>query len=455
MKSIYCIRPVDASFFLLKKFNITILLLIMLTGMLQAQNSVTPVLTLDATGIADQDDMCIWIHPTDKSQSVIITSDKSADKLFVYDLNGNALQTIDVPGMPGNIDIRYNFDLLAEPTDIVGYNDRSNSALVFFKVDKVTRELSFISGFDAGSNYGFCLYRSFLTGKYYAFSSNQSSRIRQFELSGASGDITGSQVREWYNGSGNTEGLVADDELGKFYAANESDGIFKYDAEPSDPNPSGELIAPTGVNGFSADVEGITIYYAANEEGYLMASSQGNDRFYVFNRKPPHDFINYFTVNGVGNTDGIDVTNVYLDTVFQAGIFLCHDGTGSPYVVRGSKYEDLGLLIDTAYWDPRNNSVVTSTHGNSDKPESFFLTQNYPNPFNPITIINYGIPEKTNVSLKIYNSLGKEVATLINEEKSAGKYRTEFDANGLPSGIYFFSLNAGSFSETKKMILIK
>jgi 3-phytase len=445
----------NSLFVVLFKFKLGIILLFITAVVMQAQTSVTSVVSFETTGIADQDDMCIWIHPTDKSQSTIITSDKSANRLFVYDLNGNALQTVDVPGTPGNIDIRYNFNIRSEPTDIVGYNDRSNNTLVFYKVDKTTRQLSFISNIDAGSNYGFCLYRSFITGKYYAFSSNESSRIRQFELSGATGIITGTKEREWYNGSGNTEGLVADDEMGKFYAANESDGIFKYDAEPSDSNPTGELIAPTGVNGFSADVEGITIYYAANEEGYLMASSQGNSRFYVFNRKAPHDYIKYFTVSGVGSTDGIDVTNVYLDSTFQAGIFLCHDGTGSPYVVRGSLYEDLGLSIDTDYWDPRNNSTVTSTTGSSNVPKIFFLTQNYPNPFNPITIINYGISEKTNVSLKIYNSLGVEIATLINEEKSAGKYTKKFDATGLPSGIYFFSLNAGGFSETKKMILLK
>ena len=70
--------------------------------------TVTPVLSLAASGIADQDDMCIWIAP-DASQSIVITSDKGANKLFVYDLAGNTLQTVNVPGKPGNIDIRYNF----------------------------------------------------------------------------------------------------------------------------------------------------------------------------------------------------------------------------------------------------------------------------------------------------------------------------------------------------------
>src|SRR3989304_2274340 len=92
---------------------------------------VTPVLELNAPGVVDQDDMCIWVNPNNKSLSTIITSDKSADKLFVYDLEGNVLQTIDVAGqMPGNIDIRYNFTLAGNKTDIVGFNQRNGSKIV-------------------------------------------------------------------------------------------------------------------------------------------------------------------------------------------------------------------------------------------------------------------------------------------------------------------------------------
>lgn len=439
----------------LRQLCILVFLFLIPGGILYAQTLVTPVLSLNASGIVDQDDMCIWIHPTSKSQSTIITSDKGANKLFVYDLDGNTLQTIDVPGKPGNIDIRYDFIISGQPTDIVGYNDRTNNTIVFYKVDISTRQLSFIGSFASGTNYGFCLYRSFITGKYYAVSSNQLSRIRQFELSGDTGIITGVQVRQWYNGSNNTEGLVADDDLAKLYAANESDGIYKYDAEPTDPNPTGELIAPTGVNGFSADVEGITIYYAANEEGYLMASSQGNSRFYVFNRKVPHDYVNYFTVSGVGSADGIDITNVSLDSTFQAGMFLCHDGVGAPYKIRGCRYEDLGLLIDTTYWDPRNDSGVASISKRLTKPKRCSLTQNYPNPFNPTTNISYSIPESEIVSLKIFSSLGEEISTLVNEEKRAGNYSVEFNATGLPSGVYFYMLRAGDFVETRKIAVIK
>jgi hypothetical protein len=87
--------------------------------------------------------------------------------------------------------------------------------------------------------------------------------------------------------------------------------------------------------------------------------------------------------------------------------------------------------------------------------EDYHLYQNYPNPFNPTTKINYQIPELSFVTLKVYDVLGSEVTTLVNEEKSVGSYEVDFDATSLPSGIYFFRLQAGPFVETKKMILVK
>ena len=88
-------------------------------------------------------------------------------------------------------------------------------------------------------------------------------------------------------------------------------------------------------------------------------------------------------------------------------------------------------------------------------PKNYYLEQNYPNPFNPETAISYELPTLSFVTLKIYDLLGKEVATLVNEEKPAGTYKVNFDASGLPSGIYFYRISAGSFHQTKKMVLLK
>ena len=88
-------------------------------------------------------------------------------------------------------------------------------------------------------------------------------------------------------------------------------------------------------------------------------------------------------------------------------------------------------------------------------PTSFKLSQNFPNPFNPTTKIKYSVSEISFVTLKVYDVLGKEVATLINEEKLAGSYEINFDASSLSSGIYFYKLQAGSFTKTNKMILLR
>jgi hypothetical protein len=86
---------------------------------------------------------------------------------------------------------------------------------------------------------------------------------------------------------------------------------------------------------------------------------------------------------------------------------------------------------------------------------SYLLEQNYPNPFNPSTTIGYGIKDKSNVKITILNSIGEEVALLVNEEKESGYHTIEFNAAGLPSGVYFYRLKAGNFIETKKMILLR
>jgi hypothetical protein len=104
-----------------------------------------------------------------------------------------------------------------------------------------------------------------------------------------------------------------------------------------------------------------------------------------------------------------------------------------------------------------NFDIETSVDKNEDYkiPSKYYLSQNYANPFNPNTTIKYQIPELSFITLKVYDVLGSEITTLVNEEKPIGGYEIKFDATGLPSGIYFYQLQAGDFVETKKMILMK
>lgn len=96
--------------------------------------------------------------------------------------------------------------------------------------------------------------------------------------------------------------------------------------------------------------------------------------------------------------------------------------------------------------DARESDLITS---------KFSLCHNYPNPFNPATTISFTLPSRSFVSLKVFDGLGREVATIVSGEMSAGSYSKQWDASGLPSGVYFYRLQAGSFTETKKLILLR
>ena len=116
-----------------------------------------------------------------------------------------------------------------------------------------------------------------------------------------------------------------------------------------------------------------------------------------------------------------------------------------------SKYN--GILTGKVYLYTSNPVSVIEEEVFEVK--GFYLSQNYPNPFNPATNISYSISQRSFVTLKIYDVLGNEIATLINKELRAGSYEVEFDASNLPSGIYFYQIRAGAFVDTKKLILMK
>lgn len=108
------------------------------------------------------------------------------------------------------------------------------------------------------------------------------------------------------------------------------------------------------------------------------------------------------------------------------------------------KIDDLGF----------GGATAVST-GAGESPAEFKLFNNYPNPFNPSTTVTYQLPERSMVTLRVYNVLGKEVKTLVNEEKPSGKFSVEFNASNLPSGVYYCAMQAGSYYKVSKMILIK
>ncbi|MBI2430337.1 MAG: T9SS type A sorting domain-containing protein [Ignavibacteriales bacterium] len=107
-------------------------------------------------------------------------------------------------------------------------------------------------------------------------------------------------------------------------------------------------------------------------------------------------------------------------------------------------------------WRRPLSEMITGVNDQTTSPPfQFVLEQNYPNPFNPSTKIRFAVPGLSFVLLKVYNLLGQEVATLVNEEKRAGSYEVQWNAIGFSSGIYFYKLRSGNFVETKRMLMIK
>ena len=111
---------------------------------------------------------------------------------------------------------------------------------------------------------------------------------------------------------------------------------------------------------------------------------------------------------------------------------------------------DYGIIEHTT-----NGGTTSVSEKNGTIPTAFSLKQNYPNPFNPSTQISYEVSSLSNVNLKIFDMLGREVATLVNEQKPAGTYTATFNASNFPSGVYFYQLKAGNFLQTKKMLVLK
>jgi len=143
------------------------------------------------------------------------------------------------------------------------------------------------------------------------------------------------------------------------------------------------------------------------------------------------------------------------DTLSTAGLLL-NNTTVSPWFVTANQSNVFVYCYGTKIHGVYSLSRTTSVENISvNTPGSFSLEQNYPNPFNPFTTISFNIQVPSFTSLKIYDIVGRETATLVNKNLSAGSYEVKFDASQVPSGVYFYTLQTAHYSETKKMILTK
>jgi hypothetical protein len=285
-------------------------------------------------------------------------------------------------------------------------------------------------------------------------------------------DINNQVIREWLAASPSHNYLLAGDEyLGKIsnwkdsiYAA----GDFQYDI----------LGISKDYNDISYFIEGPYPSFAAGvaktelgDSLYLKVLALNEDSLKIdptFRFGPT--YLNW--LDGFETVDGtvVDITakgivgktyTVGAHRTLPAGnkiVFLAFD----PLSLRSAEpnyfwygFDRVSPLVQAMRWFGADVVDVVDVENEISGPLNFQLNQNYPNPFNPSTVISWQLAVRSFVTLKIYDVLGNEVATLVNEEKPAGNYNVDFKGNNLASGIYFYTLRAGSFVQSRKMILLK
>lgn len=281
------------------------------------------------------DDPAIWVHPERPELSTVIGSQKKRG-IHVYDLDGRLLQSR-ADGRINNVDIRYGFSLGGDPVDIVAGSNRTHDSISLYAVNLETRTLVDVADgvIPTGMSdpYGLCMYRSPFSGEFHVFVNDTDGVVKQWLLRDAgNGRIGAGMVREFSVGS-QTEGCVADDVTGDLYVGEENVAIWKYSAEP-DGGDDRTFVDGVEDGNLSGDIEGMAIYYGPGERGYLLVSDQGIDSFAVYRRDSGNPFLGFFRVvadpstgiDGVSETDGLDVTGANLGPAFPHGAFVAQDG---------------------------------------------------------------------------------------------------------------------------------
>lgn len=294
------------------------------------------------------DDPAIWINDRNPVASWVVGTNKRRG-LEVYDLAGVRHGRVDA-GRVNNVDLR-TVEVSGVQVVVVGGTNRTTNTIDVWALDQETGALTDLLTApipaDLDDPYGFCLYRSTKTGALYAIATDKAGGAAQWHLADTgTGKLRGERLRTIHTDT-QPEGCVADDANGVLYIGEEGVGVWRLGAEPDDPADAKELIAtvrpeeeaeapdPDSPNRLTADVEGLAMYAppdAAPEAGYLIASSQGNWTYVVFDRSPPHAYRGTFRVadgngiDGAGETDGIDVVAAPVGADYPKGLLVVQDG---------------------------------------------------------------------------------------------------------------------------------
>ena len=437
----------------------------------------------------DYDDYWKVTIPYDGSLTINTTSDSADIDIYIYDIDGNTI--IRSAGTYGLTDtIRFNnfmpgtyYIRLYSSAKQGGYT--ITSAYTQISINGITTNdpetnddystatnLAAFSAAGSVTNYGHIGYYTnnhIDYDDYWAVTTTTDGKLvvnitstADLDVDLYMYDIDGNTIIKSAAAYGTTEQLTFDNlAAGKFYIRLYRSGYGAYiiNAEfttpsmPTDAEPNNETSTATNIY---ADTR------MTGHLGYFANSSNDYDDYYMFTTTSDWDSL-YVRIDSDPTLDVDMYLYNYAGTaVASAGsygtkeILRHYPLTAGTYYIRAYKSSGQG-----SYGIKFSNNDITDplTDVKKDEteiiPTSFSLSQNYPNPFNPATTIKYDLPQNSDVTLKVYDVLGKEVATLVNENEQAGTYTVNFVANNLASGIYFYRINAGSFSQTKKFILMK
>jgi 3-phytase len=312
---------------------------------LHAAEPVAPRGTLHNESVCDQDDLCFWRNHKHPDKSTVIVSDKAANRLFVYDLSGNVKQTLEV-AKPGNIDIRQSIRLRGEEVDLVAVNSRGPQPLLrLYSVERESGQLVPVdeSGIPTRPNYGGCLGYDAKSERLWFYSTSEQDGVTQYELIwNDARPMTGREVRHW--DLGKCEGAVVDDDAQTLYVSVEVEGVWRLGMLPEDQAP-GEQILAVGQSGLTADLEGICLAKLASSVPVLVVSSQGANRFFVYERSKPYQLLGSFQIQGATGTDGIEFLAPKASSKLNEGLFGCHtDEPGHPILL--SSWKDIELSLN-------------------------------------------------------------------------------------------------------------
>lgn len=298
---------------------------------------VHPTIETDpVTSAADAaDDPAIWANPANPAASWIVGTDKQGG-LHVYDMQGKS-RHFAADGKMNNVDLRSGYRLGGRDIVLVTASDRTNKAVAIYSLDTASGALTNMADgvqpTGLSDPYGQCMYRS-KSGRTYVFISDPDGLVRQWELVPTrSGKVRAKQVRD-IKFSSQTEGCVVDDSNGALYVAEEDIGLWRVAAEPM------KNATPVSVDKVADnpklkdDLEGVGLYDLGGGRGYLVVSSQGNNSYAVYRREGDNAYLGSFSViadpakgiDGISETDGLDVSSANLGPGFEQGAMIAQDG---------------------------------------------------------------------------------------------------------------------------------